>query len=135
MKRLILIAAGGLMLTSAAPAPLGSTDGAKSYPPCTAGKTDRCTQTNERSRPVSTAARGESELDSVVAAGAPRVRADGPVPVPTAEPMRRTAARGSYPRCSATVTDRCVQGGSAVASRRTGETRRVQLAMRAGERG
>jgi hypothetical protein len=106
MKRLIL-AAGGLLLATA------------NTPPST----------------TASVASG-SELDSVVAAEAPK----GSAPV-AAEPARPKPPRiavaaepaGAYPRCSGTVRDRCVQGRS----RHAGATpaRRTQLAMRAGERG
>jgi hypothetical protein len=139
MKRLILIAFAGLLMTSAAPPP-GSARGADGpdYPPCTAGRTDRCDQTYERDgsnradRRGSERGAGGTELDSVVAAEAPRA-----APAPAAARYRPAArvARASYPRCSATITDRCIQGhGTAAPSRRV-ETRRIQLAMRAGERG
>ncbi|HEY0113245.1 MAG TPA: hypothetical protein VGB59_08845 [Allosphingosinicella sp.] len=80
----------------------------------------------------------ESELNSVVAAGPPHAmhqkkveprRAPGPV---------REAARRSYPPCSATVTDRCVQSGGRTYARNPvrKRSRGVQLAYRrAGERG
>jgi hypothetical protein len=64
----------------------------------------------------------EGELTSVVAAPAPEKVAAAP-----AKP-----ARAGYPRCSATVRDRCIQGRSRVAAP---AHREMQLAMRAGERG
>ena len=69
----------------------------------------------------------EGELSSVVAAPAPGHSAK---PAKPAKPTHAVA--GAYPRCSATVRDRCVQGryGSGRARHRE-----VQLAMRAGERG
>jgi hypothetical protein len=75
----------------------------------------------------------EGELTSVVAAPAPDA---DPAPVSakpaaiSAKPVRQASA--GYPRCSATVRDRCVQGRSRVAAP---AHREVQLAMRAGERG
>jgi hypothetical protein len=108
MKRLIL-AAGGLLLATA------------NTPPST---------TADMAKP-------EGELSSVVAAEAP----PGADPV-TAKPVKPKPPRiavapeadaGAYPRCSSTVRDRCAQGRS----RHAGAThaRRMQLAMRAGERG
>ncbi|HZG07603.1 MAG TPA: hypothetical protein VEZ70_01335 [Allosphingosinicella sp.] len=109
MKKLILLAgAAGLFLVSAAETP-------------NAGKT-------------------EGELSSVVAAPAPKdapaskaapVAAAKPKPAPAA--ATQTASSTAYPRCSATVRDRCVQGGSR--SYAPAPERRIQLASRAGERG
>lgn len=107
MKRLIL-AAGGLLLATA------------NTPPSTT---------------ASVASGGE--LDSVVAAEAPK----GEVPAKPARPARPKPAKvaaadeaaAAYPRCSATVRDRCVQGGPG--HRKASHARRMQLAMRAGERG
>ncbi len=105
MKRLIL-AAGGLLLATA------------NTPPSTT---------------ASVAPGGE--LNSVVAAEAPTGAA--PVVATPAKPKPRIAvapeAAGAYPRCSASVQDRCRQGGSGHA--KATHARRVQLAMRAGERG
>jgi hypothetical protein len=103
MTRLILVAAAGLLLATA------------NTPPAT-----------------------EGELSSVVAAPAPaqpakpakpaKVKAARPAKV--ARPANEVAS--AYPRCSASVSDRCHQGRSATARPRH---REVQLAMRAGERG
>ena len=92
MTRLILVAAGGLLLATA------------NSPPAT-----------------------ESELSSVVAAPAP-----GQSAAPAAPAKPAPVAAAAYPRCTASVRDRCVQGRSAGAHPRH---REVQLAMRAGERG
>jgi hypothetical protein len=77
----------------------------------------------------------EGELSSVVAAPAPAQPAR-PAKVKVAKPAKvaRPAdeVAGAYPRCSASVSDRCHQGRSATARPRH---REVQLAMRAGERG
>lgn len=89
MKKLMLVAAGGLLLATA------------NSPPAT-----------------------EGELTSVVAAPAP-----APARI-AAAPAKQ--ARNAYPRCSATVRDRCIQGRSRAAHR---AHREIQLAMRAGERG
>ena len=108
MKRLIL-AAGGLLLATA------------NVPP-----TD-----HEGAKP-------EGELSSVVAADAPKgEHHPAAKPAKPAKAPRIAAAAEpattAYPRCSATVRDRCVQGRSRQA--RPTHERRIQLAMRAGERG
>jgi hypothetical protein len=103
MKRLIL-AAGGLLLATANTPPSSSAD----------------------------TARPEGELSSVVAAEAPQGAA--PVAAKPAPPRIAAAPEadaGAYPRCSATIRDRCAQGRSGHAS----HAHRMQLAMRAGERG
>lgn len=111
MKRLIL-AAGGLLLATA------------NTPP-----TDY-----EGAKP-------EGELSSVVAAEAPKgdhhpatkpAKPAKPAKAPRMAAAHEPAAR-AYPPCSATVRDRCVQGRSGYA--RATHARRIQLAMRAGERG
>ncbi|HEY0027796.1 MAG TPA: hypothetical protein VGC35_07985 [Allosphingosinicella sp.] len=110
MKKLILFAgAAGLFLVSAA------TPGAK-----------------------------EGELSSVLAAPAPMAAtppapmaesAPAPIVTPAPAPVTQVAeARTSYPRCSSTVQDRCVQGRGSRAYAPASE-RRIQLASRAGERG
>jgi hypothetical protein len=71
----------------------------------------------------------EGELSSVVAAPAP-TQSKPAEPARAAKPAHAVAA--AYPRCSASVRDRCHQGRSAAAHPRH---REVQLAMRAGERG
>jgi hypothetical protein len=106
MKRLIL-AAGGLLLATA------------NTPPSTTA-----------------AALPGGELDSVVAAEAPK--GSEPVAAKPAKPMPPKIAvapepGGAYPRCSSSVRDRCAQGRSHHA--RATHERRMQLAMRAGERG
>ena len=108
MKKLILFAgAAGLFLVSAA------TPGAK-----------------------------EGELSSVLAAPAPMaatapapMAGSAPAPMAAPAPVTRVAeARASYPRCSSTVQDRCVQGRG-TRSYAPASERRIQLASRAGERG
>ena len=81
----------------------------------------------------------EGELSSVVAAPAPAPERDSPASVKPHKPHKAArphktayAPQSGYPRCSATVRDRCVQGRSRVAAPRH---REMQLAMRAGERG
>ncbi|HEX8624277.1 MAG TPA: hypothetical protein VF782_04275 [Allosphingosinicella sp.] len=77
------------------------------------------------------------ELDSVVAAEAPKGDHHPAAKPPKPKPPRIAVApepAGAYPRCSSTVRDRCVQGRSGHA-RATHHERRMQLAMRAGERG
>jgi hypothetical protein len=113
MKRLIL-AAGALLLATA------------NTPPTT-----------------SAGAMPGDELDSVVAAEAPAQgsdKADKPAKPAKAKPQRMAAAPAdpspaAYPRCSASVRDRCVQGRSSAPGRAASNDRRIQLAMRAGERG
>jgi hypothetical protein len=114
MKRLILAAAGLLLATA-------------NTPPSTS---------------ASVAPGGE--LDSVVAAEAPKApkadspaaKADKPKPPRIAAAPAKEGGNG-YPRCSSSVQDRCAQGRSANARSGHGahQERRMQLAMRAGERG
>jgi hypothetical protein len=112
MKRLML-AAGALLLATANTPPTKSGAGAEP----------------------------EGELSSVVAAEAPAEAAPAaakPAHKPHHKPRAAAPARqvaGTYPRCSATVTDRCTQGRSAAPHRAAQQDRRIQLAMRAGERG
>ena len=106
MKRLILVAAGGLFLATA------------NTPPTTGA----------------VAAKPEGELTSVVAAEAPGA-ATAAKPSRPAKPARIAVAPEpgtAYPRCSATVRDRCAQGHY---SAQPARHREVQYAMRAGERG
>jgi len=70
------------------------------------------------------------EMESVVAADPPKAAAPAPRPAP--EP--RLIARGDYPPCTATRTDRCTQVRRH-RYHRAPDRRRIQLAMRAGERG
>jgi hypothetical protein len=114
MKKSILLAAGGLLLVSATAVPSGA-DGAKP---------------------------SEGELSSVVAAPTPSNKAAAkPVAAPAAKPLKTAAAprevAKGYPRCSATVRDRCIQGRAAATATayRAVPQRRIQLASRAGERG
>ena len=109
MKQLILLAPAALFLVSAQP-PAG-----------------------DRPR--------DGELNSVNAASAPAAR---PAPAVKAAPRAAPApvgetrgARAAYPRCSATVTDRCIQGRGTATYRAAARPapRRQQYAMRAGERG
>ena len=75
----------------------------------------------------------EGELSSVVAAPAPEHSHKPPKPPKPAKPAKPAhEVAGAYVRCSATVRDRCVQGGYAA---RHARHREVQYAMRAGERG
>ena len=113
MKRLILIAPAALLFLGAhAPASHGGHDKAR-----------------------------EGEINSVNAAGAPApVVHVAPKAAPAPAPVRHTTARAAaanYPRCSATVTDRCIQGRGSATYRSVARPapRRVQYAMRAGERG
>jgi hypothetical protein len=105
MKRLIL-AAGGLLLATA------------NTPPTT-----------------SAAVAPGGELDSVVAAEAPAQSAAKPAKPARVAAAHAEPATSAYPRCSASVRDRCVQGRSGARHRTATHERRIQLAMRAGERG
>ena len=74
----------------------------------------------------------EGELSSVVAAPAP-APAQSAKPAKPPKPAKAAhAAAGAYPRCSASVRDRCQQGRYGASHVRH---REVQYAMRAGERG
>lgn len=70
------------------------------------------------------------EMESVVAADPPKAAAPAPRPAPAP----RMAARNHYPPCTATRTDRCTQVRR-YRAHRAPDRRRMQLAMRAGERG
>jgi hypothetical protein len=113
MKRLIL-AAGGLLLATANTPPTNS---------------------------ASVAPGGE--LDSVVATDSPKPSAPAPARPAKPKPPRVAVASdkeggNGYPRCTGAVRDRCVQGRSGYARSNHGAAhheRRMQLAMRAGERG
>jgi hypothetical protein len=113
MKKSILLAAGGLLLIGATAVPSGA-DGTKS---------------------------SEGELSSVVAAPAPSGTAAAAQPAPAAKPVKAApaprAVANAYPRCSATLRDRCIQGrgGATATAYRAVPQRRIQLASRAGERG
>jgi pimeloyl-ACP methyl ester carboxylesterase len=79
----------------------------------------------------------DGEIDSVNAAGAPAAAAAAaPKAAPAPAPVQRTA-RTNYPRCSATITDRCIQGRGSTTYRSAARPapRRQYYAMRAGERG
>ncbi|HYJ81285.1 MAG TPA: hypothetical protein VEW26_00355 [Allosphingosinicella sp.] len=104
MKKLILVSAAGLLLATANTPPSTSVDVGHG-----------------------------GELDSVVAAETPK--GDYHPAAKPAKPAKVAVApeAAAYPPCSATVRDRCVQGGSGHA--RATHARRIQLAMRAGERG
>jgi len=80
--------------------------------------------------PTYEGAKPEGELTSVVAAENPA--AAKPAKPAKAAHVAAAAETGSYPRCSRTVRDRCVQGRHRAAPARH---REVQYAMRAGERG
>jgi hypothetical protein len=119
MKQLYLLAPLALLgLASAAPPPPAPDEGVAEYPPCSARVTDRCVQTYERGTRRH-AARGMSEMESVVAPPAPPV----------------AVAAGDYPPCAGSRQDRCTQGAS---SRRAAPTRYAMAErqrIRIGERG
>lgn len=126
--RLLLAALAGFALVSAAPPgdPIPWEDEAslKDYPSCSRTVTDRCIQRGGRD---DAAPNADAVRDVDYAATAP------------------AAGRGDYPPCSATVTDRCIQSGgrshqavtrmARSAPKARHHQRRMQLAMRAGERG
>ncbi|MFL6844757.1 MAG: hypothetical protein ACJ8ER_07740 [Allosphingosinicella sp.] len=124
MMKLVLIASGGLLLATASAPPPGPSGG---YPPCSRKVTDRCVQSYERNAPAAAPAApraqtgGESELSSVVAAGPPASVADAVRPRPAPAPVAVAAATPAAAPAPVHAT--------------AAPSRRVQLAMRAGERG
>ncbi len=125
MKRICLFAAlAGATLVSASP-PAGHRDAAGAaggYPACSRTVTDRCIQLYERGvRTRANLARNQAlgPGRTALALGGP----DEPVP---------SHYRTDYPRCSATVRDRCIQGEGRRAGRGYRYASRVH---RAGERG
>jgi hypothetical protein len=134
--QLLLAAFGGLMLVSAAPPgdpiPWEDEDSLRDYPPCSRTVTDRCIQGPGRE---AASERAMARQDREPAVGGP-----------AEEPSEAYASAGDYPPCSATVTDRCMQTGGRASHRSAVRTarsapkarhheRRMQIAMRAGERG
>ncbi len=131
--QLLLVSVAGFALVSASPPsdpiPWEDEESLRSYPPCSRTVTDRCIQGTGRG--AATTARRE---DKAAPAHAERKAKHSP-----------SYATSDYPPCSATVTDRCIQtggrgaGSSAVRMARAPKPkhheRRMQLAMRAGERG
>jgi hypothetical protein len=115
MTRLILVAAGALLLATASAPPPSSTG---AYPACSAKIKDRCIQRHERGtyrghHAPAAPAGGESELSSVVAA---------PAPASAAAPA---AADSSYAAAPAPKAARPAPA----------HARAYRIAMRAGERG
>jgi hypothetical protein len=129
MKLFTLVAAAGLALVGASPAPMPGHDGAPgagpAYPFCSRTVHDRCIQRNDRE---STAIL--SADDPAYGNGPPLPEAGPPPPPPEA------VAQRDYPPCSASVTDSCMQGGHV---RRAPAIARVfryaRHVRRAGERG
>jgi hypothetical protein len=104
MKRLVFLAtAAGLFLVSNAPPP-GPPSARDGYPPCSARMTDNCVQ-RVRGEPES---RALDAMPPEEVSGAPDGSYDGPPAPPP--PPRAMAAGRTYPRCSASITDSCVQG-------------------------
>lgn len=138
--QLLLVALGGFALVSASPAsdpiPWEDEESLRGYPPCSRTVTDRCIQTRERG----VASRENLERNVELGRDAPGPALGGP-----AEPPADDYAKNDYPPCSRTVTDRCIQtrhgsSGSTTRMARSApkqkhHARRMQLAMRAGERG
>jgi hypothetical protein len=127
----LFAAAAVLTLVSAsppeqrAPGP-GADSGA--YAPCSRTVRDRCTQARERG--------SRASLGDESRALDPADNDDGHAVAPVA-PVVAMAARAEYPRCSATLRDRCRQSGARDGQSRTryaAKPSRRAYAM-AGERG
>ena len=146
-KTLLLAAAGGLTLVGASPPALsGPGDDEAAYPPCSSTVTDRCIQLHERgvANPDNLALNdGPGAEDADMAMGGPFEGREGDDMGESSSIM--AGQSGDYPPCSATVTDRCVQGlghGSNGRSQMAAKhrehqshTKAMRYAMRAGERG
>lgn len=117
MKPLLLAPLAFVGLASAAPPPIPMplSDGAASYPPCSATVIDRCIQ-----------GRGRHHRHSDGQAYAPQ-----PEPTPMPAPMQMSG--GDYPPCTAELQDRCQQGIRAAAPTRYARFDRERI--RIGERG
>jgi hypothetical protein len=139
--QVFLVAVAGLALVSASPPsdpiPWEDEESLRNYPACSRTVTDRCIQTNERSA----ASRDELASNDHLAEDTTGPARGGPH-----EAVGGKHAANDYPPCSRTVTDRCMQtngrGSHAAATRmarsaprQKHHSRRMQLAMRAGERG
>ena len=136
--QLLLVSMAGLALVSASPPsdpiPWEDEESLRSYPPCSRTVTDRCIQGNEGG--ASTAGNLQRNNHS-----------DEPKPAYSERKPKHSEkyAAADYPPCSATVTDRCIQTrgrGTAASNVRMARApkqkhheKRMQLAMRAGERG
>ena len=130
--QLLLLSVAGLALVSASPPsdPIPWEDEASlsEYPPCSRTVTDRCRQSYE---------------GGAVSAGRKEQKSMAHAEHKAKHGQKHAAA--DYPPCSATVTDRCIQSGGrgagastvrmARAPKQRHHERRMQLAMRAGERG
>jgi hypothetical protein len=123
MKRLAFLAtAAGLFLISNAPP--GPGPDPDDYPPCSARVTDDCIQ-RERGEPES---RALDAMPPEEASGA-RARSYEPAPAP-----RAVAGTRTYPRCSGSITDSCIQGRGGYA-RPVRHARHARRVRHAGERG
>lgn len=137
--QVFLVAIAGLALVSASPPsdpiPWEDEESLRDYPACSGKVTDRCIQTTERgaANRNQLARNYHAEDMTAPARGGPH------------EAVGTKHAANDYPPCSRTVTDRCIQtgrGSHAGAARmarsdpkQKHHSRRMQLAMRAGERG
>ena len=151
MKKLLLfaVAVSGLALVGASPLPYSDAQDEGAYPPCSASVTDRCIQLYERGVGSEENLALNDDLgrnEPGPGLGGPYETADGDYDDGEASAIRE--ARSDYPPCSATVTDRCIQGtrshrSSAYAQKhhkagkahKAVKVREMRLAMRAGERG
>ena len=147
MKKILLCAAAvsGLTLVGASPPPYGQSQEGDAYPPCSSTVTDRCIQLYERGVDSEDNLAFNEDIDAIDAGpgiGGPYESADrGDYDDGEAGAIRE--ARSDYPPCSATVTDRCIQGTRSYRSvvyakkhhRKAHKVKELRLAMRAGERG
>ena len=124
MKRLAFLAtAAGLFLVSNEPSDAGP--GVRDYPPCSARVTDDCVQ-RVRGEPESRA------LDAMPPEEASGARARDHQAAPA---RRAIAGTRTYPRCSGTITDSCVQGRGGYARHPVRHARHARRVRHAGERG
>lgn len=144
MKRIILLAAPAALVLLGASIPPNAERAAEAAAREAARDVARDAARDAARRAARDAVRREGEISSVVAADRAEPAAPAAAPAPATAPhavqpvhaARSGQAARFYPRCSATVTDRCVQGTGYARSHGSGHSgRRMQLAMRAGERG
>ena len=154
MKKMLLfaVAVSGLTLVGASPVPYSAPGDEAAYPPCSSTVTDRCIQLYERG----VATEENLALNDDLGQNAPGPGLGGPYQAANGddddgESSAIREARTDYPPCSATVTDRCIQGTSSYRSagyakqhhkaayakkhHKAHKAKEMRLAMRAGERG
>ena len=151
MKKMLLfaVAASGLTLVGASPVPYSAAGDEAAYPPCSRTVTDRCIQLYERG----VATQDNLALNDDLGQDAPEPGLGGPYQDAHAdhddgESSAIREARSDYPPCSATVTDRCIQGTQgyrsagyakkhhkATYAKKHHKAREMRFALRAGERG